>query len=156
MKLAQKESDKMYMDLVSKNSDNISKIKDSLNKVNRKVSFLGDHARQLHESEMKVTADQIKFTMFYDKALERFFICENSYELQKYFVLEYDEQRAKSGVGNHLMVTMYTVVGTNLLTAEIGRGQRGIEIDTKEIMALRNIVHFNCINPFPCMSCKTT
>ena len=64
--------------------------------------------------------------MFYEKDEERFFICENSYELQKYFVLEFDEQRRASGMGNHLMVTMYTVVGTNLLTAEIGRGQRGI------------------------------
>jgi hypothetical protein len=57
------------------------------------------------------------------------------------------------GVGNHLMVTMYTIVGTNLLTAEIGRGQRGIKVDTKEIMAMRNIVHFNCINPFGCVRC---
>lgn len=48
------------------------------------------------------------------------------------------------------MVTVYTVVSTNLLTAEIGRGRRGIEIDTKEVMAMRNIVHFNCINPFTC------
>lgn len=46
------------------------------------------------------------------------------------------------------MVTVYTVVGTNLLTADIGRGHRGIEIDTKETMAMRNIVHFNCVNPF--------
>jgi hypothetical protein len=60
--------------------------------------------------------------MFYDKSEERFYICENSYELQKYFVLEYDDQRGNTGYGQHLMVTVYTIVGTNILTAEIGRG----------------------------------
>jgi hypothetical protein len=91
--------------------------------------------------------------MFYDKSEERFYICENSYELQKYFVLEYDDQRARTGLGQHLMVTVYTVIGPNLLTAEIGRGQRGIEVDTREMMAMRNIIHFNCINPFGCGRC---
>jgi len=46
------------------------------------------------------------------------------------------------------MVTQYTVISINLGTATIGRGQRGIEIDTKEFMAMRNIIHFNCYNPF--------
>jgi len=93
--------------------------------------------------------------MFYDKNEERFYICENSYEIQKYFVLEYDNTRAITGIGYHLTVTMYTVVSINLGTASIGRGQRGLDVDTKELMALRNIVHFNCVNPFGCGSCGT-
>jgi hypothetical protein len=99
---------------------------------------------------MKVTRENIKYNMYYEKTEERFIIFENSYELQKYYVLEYDESRARTGVECNLMVTAYTICGINLLTAEVGRGQRGIEVDAKEMIALRNIVHFNCINPFKC------
>jgi len=77
-----------------------------------------------------------------------------TYELHKYFILEYDESKANNGIGNHLTVTQYTEVSVNLGTAASGRGQRGIEIDAKEFMALRNIIHFNCLNPFGCNSCK--
>ena len=105
-------------------------------------------------AEVKVNKGNIKFTMFFDRDEERFVIHESSYELQKYFILEYDQDRAKTGIGNHLTVTMYTLVNVTVGTAGIGRGQRGIEVDTKELMALRNIVHFNCVNPFGCASCS--
>lgn len=88
--------------------------------------------------------------MFYDQEDERFFICENTYQYQKFYVLEYDERRARNGVGNHLTVTIYTVVGTNIVTAEQGRGHRGIHVDAMEANALRNVIHFNCANPFSC------
>lgn len=64
--------------------------------------------------------------------------------------MEYDQLRASNGVGNSLMVTIYTTVATNVYTAEQGRGKRGLEVDVLETNALRNIVHFNCYNPFPC------
>lgn len=64
--------------------------------------------------------------------------------------MEYDERRASNGVGNSLMVTVYTTVATNVYTADQGRGKRGLEVDVLETNALRNIVHFNCYNPFPC------
>jgi len=39
-------------------------------------------------------------------------------------------------------------MNVNVGTSLSGRGQRGIEIDAKEFIAMRNIVHFNCANPF--------
>ena len=36
----------------------------------------------------------------------------------------------------------------NLGTKQFGRGKRGIDVDTKEFMALRNLVHFYSPNPF--------
>jgi len=36
----------------------------------------------------------------------------------------------------------------NVGTKQFGRGKRGIDIDTKEFMALRNLVHFYSPNPF--------
>jgi hypothetical protein len=43
---------------------------------------------------------------------------------------------------------LFTTIALNVGTAQTGRGQRGIEIDAKEFIALRNIVHFNSANPF--------
>lgn len=56
----------------------------------RRISFEGERP-ELNQADMKVSRDKIKFTMFYEKEEERFYICENAYELQKYFVLEYDD-----------------------------------------------------------------
>lgn len=47
-----------------------------------------------------------------------------------------------------LQVTQYVIVNLNIGTKQFGRGKRGIETDTKEFMALRNLVHFYCANPF--------
>jgi hypothetical protein len=149
LRRAQEQTNFLFSQVAKENSEDLNKPKDLASKSTRRISFEGER-QEVEEGDFKVSRDKIKFTMFYDKEQERFFICENAYELQKYFVLEYDEQKAMSGTGNHLMVTVYTVVSTNLLTAEIGRGKRGIEIDTKEVMAMRNIVHFNCQNPFVC------
>lgn len=102
------------------------------------------------DGDDQLTTDNIKYTMFYEKSQKRFFACENTYQYQKFYVLEYDQNRAKNGVGNHLTVTVYTVVATNIVTADLGRGERGLEIDIQETHALRNIVHFNCVNPFVC------
>lgn len=104
----------------------------------------------MHDESVNVTKDNIRFVMIYDRENNRFLVEEASYEVKKYFVLEYDEDRAENGIGNHLQVTQYTTITPNLGTSSMGRGQRGIEIDTKELMALRNVVHFNCINPFQC------
>ena len=86
--------------------------------------------------------------MLYDRENARFIVEEAQYEMKKYYVLEYDEERAENGFGNSLQVTQYTMIIPNQGTASQGRGQRGIEIDAKELMALRNVVHFNCVNPF--------
>ena len=40
------------------------------------------------------------------------------------------------------------MVQVNVGTKHVGRGKRGIEIDLKELMALRNLVHYYCPNPF--------
>jgi hypothetical protein len=47
------------------------------------------------DEELKVTRQNIKFTMFYDKGEERFYVSETAYELQKLYVVEYDENRMK-------------------------------------------------------------
>ena len=46
------------------------------------------------------------------------------------------------------------VVEVNRGTRDVGRGKRGIEIDLKEFMALRNLVHYYCPNPFRNMESK--
>jgi len=38
----------------------------------------------------------------------------------------------------------------NIGTVITGRGHRGIEVDTKEFIALKNIVLFNCDDPNLC------
>ena len=103
---------------------------------------------------MKINKENMKFVFICDKDNERFIICEETYELIRYFVLEYDESRVGNGIGPHLLVTLYTTVSTNWTTSVIGRGQRGLDIDTKEFQALRNIIHFNCYNPFGCSCSK--
>lgn len=45
-------------------------------------------------------------------------------------------------------------VNVNIYTGITGRGERGIDIDTKEFIALKNIIHFNCFNPFGCANCE--
>tara|TARA_B110000285_G_scaffold230294_1_gene296634 strand:- start:1063 stop:1311 length:249 start_codon:yes stop_codon:yes gene_type:complete len=52
------------------------------------------------------------------------------------------------GLEQVIQVIQYVVVQVNVGTKHIGRGKRGIEIDVKEFMALRNLVHFYCPNPF--------
>lgn len=96
------------------------------------------------DEESALTFDNIKYSMFYEHSEERFYICENTTEYQKFYVLEHDEKRASNGIGNQLTVTVYTVVATNLMTADFGRGDRGLDVDIQETMALRNVVHFNC------------
>ena len=43
--------------------------------------------------------------MLYDRENARFIVEEASYEMMKFYVLEYDEDRAENGFGNHLQVT---------------------------------------------------
>lgn len=80
--------------------------------------------------------------MFYDKSEERFYVSETAYELQKYYVIEVAENKTV------VHITQFTTIALNVGTASTGRGQRSIEIDAKEFIALRNIVHFNSHNPF--------
>lgn len=107
-----------------------------------------NHDRSELNISMNINKTKVKFTMFYDKNEDRYYVVENSYEIQKYFVLEFDEARANNGFGNNLSVIQYTIMNVNVGTSLSGRGQRGIEIDAKEFIAMRNIVHFNCANPF--------
>lgn len=52
--------------------------------------------------DLKVKKDTIKFTMLHDAANDRYIIVENTYEYQKYFILEYDDTRSTNGIGNHI------------------------------------------------------
>lgn len=92
--------------------------------------------------------------MHSDPDAQRFLVCEDTAEYQRFYVLEYDESRARNGAGNSLSVTVYTTAGTDQTTAQQGRGRRGLEVEQTEISALRNVVHFNSINPFGCQSCN--
>lgn len=107
-----------------------------------------------HDESLKVKKDTIKFTMLHDNANDRYIIVENTYEYQKYFILEYDDTRCNSGMGSTIQVTQYVKVNVNIQTGITGRGERGIDIDTKEFIALKNIIHFNCDNPFGCSNCE--
>jgi len=49
-----------------------------------------------------VNKNKIKYTVFYDKVDDRYFLIENSYEMQKFFVLEFDEAKITHGSGNCL------------------------------------------------------
>ena len=88
--------------------------------------------------------------MLYDRDKQRYLIEESSYELTKYYVLSYSEDNLHKGIGNHLNVVLYTTVKLSEGTAFSGRGRRGIDIDAKELIALRNLVYLNCANPFDC------
>ena len=50
---------------------------------------------------MKINKENMKFVFICDKDNERFIICEETYELIRYFVLEYDESRVGNGIGLH-------------------------------------------------------
>jgi hypothetical protein len=95
-----------------------------------------------------INKDNIKLTSIYDRENERFVICEKTYEVQKYYVLSYDPKRVEQGLDEATKVVQYVEVQTNLGTKQVGRGKRGIEVDTKELMALRNLVHIYCPNPY--------
>ena len=59
----------------------------------------------MNDESVNVTKDNIRFSMLFDRDNNRFLVEEASYEVKKYFVLEYDEDRAENGIGNHLQVT---------------------------------------------------
>lgn len=48
--------------------------------------------------------------------------------------------------GSKTNVTLFTKVNMNYGTSFAGRGNRGLDIDSKEFMAFRNTVHFNFKN----------
>ena len=95
-----------------------------------------------------VTKNNIKMATVYDTENERFIICEKTYELQKYYVLQYDSARSEQGLPGIVQVIQYVDTQPNIHTRQIGRGKRGLEIDMKEFLALKNLVHFYSPNPF--------
>lgn len=96
----QQEQNKYYESLAAVNLDQIDL------QFNRSPSTIKDDS-------MNVTRDNIKFSMVYDRQNTRFLVEEASYEMKKYFILEYDEERAENGIGNHLQVTQYTTIIPN-------------------------------------------
>lgn len=79
----------------------------------------------------------------YDNSEERFVVYETTQEYDKYYCLKYDEERPGG-----LHVTCYTSISQELDLKEYGRGHRGIDVDSKEFIALRNVVTFNCRDVF--------
>ena len=55
-----------------------------------------------NQSMIAVNKNKVKYTVFYDKPEDRYLVVENSYEMQKYFVLEFDESKVTHGSGNSL------------------------------------------------------
>ena len=90
----------------------------------------------------------MKIVTVYDRVTNRYIICEKTYELQKYYIIQFDEDRLDRQLENLVEITSYVVVQVNMGTKQFGRANRGIDVDTKEFMALRNLVHFYCNNPF--------
>jgi hypothetical protein len=97
---------------------------------------------------MHLNKDNIQVFGILDRKNNRYIICEKTYEVQKYYVLQHDEQRYERGLEDVLQVIQYVCVQVNIGTKQYGRGKRGIEVDTREFMALRNLVHFYSPNPF--------
>lgn len=97
---------------------------------------------------MTLNKDNIKVFGVFDRKNNRYIIAEKTYEVQKYYVLQHDDQRAEMGLDDVLQVIQYVCVQINIGTKKYGRGKRGIDVDTKEFMALRNLVHFYSPNPF--------
>lgn len=104
----QEENDKVFKDLSAMQGNDVTSPTDII----LREQVKGDY----------VNRDNIKFTVLYDRFEERYLVSESTYELQKYWVLEYDDSRANHGVGNHLQVTQFTEVMVNVGTASIGRG----------------------------------
>ena len=111
----------------------------------RRVSFSG-------EGSYRIMRDGIEFVMINDHERQRFLVQEQSEEVSKVFVLRFDEQRAKSGSANHLQVTQYTSIPLDE-EHSASRGRRGLRADINEFMALRNVISFNCADPFGCSRC---
>jgi hypothetical protein len=57
------------------------------------------------DQSFAVNKDNIKIVSMYDRANSRFIICEKTYEVQKYYVLSYDEKRQEQGLEDMLQVT---------------------------------------------------
>jgi hypothetical protein len=97
---------------------------------------------------LTLNKDNIKVFGIFDRSNNRYIIAEKTYEIQKYYVLQHDPQRSEQGLDDVLQVIQYVCVQVNVGTKQFGRGKRGIEVDTAEFMALRNLVHFYSPNPF--------
>ena len=57
------------------------------------------------DDSVSITVDNIRFCMLFDSVNTRFIIEEASYDIKKYYVLEYDEDRAERGLERFLHVT---------------------------------------------------
>ena len=97
---------------------------------------------------LTLNKDNIKVFGIIDRKNNRYIIAEKTYEVQKYYVLKHDSNRVESGLEDVVQVIQYVSVQLNVGTKQFGRGKRGIDVDTKEFMALRNLVHFYSPNPF--------
>ena len=62
------------------------------------------------ETNLKINKDTIKIITAYDRKNERYIICEKSYNLQKYYVICFDEERLERRLENLVEITSYVVV----------------------------------------------
>jgi hypothetical protein len=79
----------------------------------------------------------------YDEPQERFLIYETTSEYDKYYSLKYDEERP-----DKVYVSCFTSICKDQDLNGYERGHRGIDVDCKEFVALRNVVKFNCRDLF--------
>lgn len=81
----QKELDQRYKEIEKEEFSQIDKKQDIENQ------------KKGHSSEndqILINKENVKYTMIYERQNDRFIICEQTYEYQKYYILEYDESRA--------------------------------------------------------------
>ena len=107
-----------------------------------------------NDQSIALKQDNIKIISIYDRTNKRFILCEKTYEIQKYYVLHIDEKRPQNCLQNLVQITQYVTFQVNIGTKQYGRGKRGIEVDLREFMALRNLVHLYSPDPFATKASK--
>ena len=64
----------------------------------RDINDQQKHVTSKIQDSFALNKDNIKVITLYDPQDNRFIICEKTYELQKYYVLQFDEKRAELGL----------------------------------------------------------
>ena len=85
--------------------------------------------------------------MVNDTINHRYIVCEETSELTKYIVMEYDQDRGyPCSYGHILLLTQYSEFKSSRFNNE--RPLKYLETEIQEFHGIRNIAHFNCNDPF--------